>query len=62
MSKLSSALNFIQSDQNTCFTISFEGHIWHPDVHPGDIGPYMGAEVFSLGLWLAEHSDHPRLN
>ena len=35
-----SKLNFIKRYQNTCFTISFEGHIWHPDVHPGDDGPY----------------------
>ena len=37
------ALNFIKSDQNTCFIISFEGHIWHPDVYPGGVGPYFKA-------------------
>ena len=28
--------------QNSCFRISFEGHILPPDVRPGDIGPYVG--------------------
>ena len=35
-----SKLNFIESYQNTCFTISFEGHIWPPNVQPCDGGPY----------------------
>ena len=51
MSEFSELLNFIKSDQNTCFTILFKWHILHPDVHPGDIGPYLYFFSPSLCRW-----------
>ena len=41
MLEFSKVLNFIKGHQNNCFTILFEGYIWHPDVHLGDDGPYI---------------------
>ena len=53
---MSEVLSFIKNDQNTCFTISFEGQIWHPDVHSGDDGPYGRLEpcstIYTAGILL----------
>ena len=35
--------------KNPCFTILFKGHILHPDLHPGVIGPY-GITKFGIIL------------
>ena len=49
MSKFSEVLNFIKYDQIIClFVCLFEGHIWHPDVHLGDDGPYTNVHSFYL--------------
>ena len=48
MSNFFNGSNSFRIGQNTCFRISFEGHILPPDVRPGDMGPY--AEY-------AEHTD-----